>query len=640
MANGRDERRLTAILAADVVGYSRLIEADESGTRAALRALHSEITDPHIAEHAGRIVSTAGDSILAEFASVVDAVQCAAEIQRAVADRNEGVPEEKRIQFRIGVNVGDIIVEGDDIHGDGVNVAARLEGLADPGGIFISGGAFDQVQNKLELGYENLGEQKVKNIAKPIQVYRVLLAPEAAGTLITAKVPRQIPTRWVAAAAAVLAVVIGGGAIWNFAIRESLPSVEAASLERMAFPLPDRPSLAVLPFDNLTGDAAQDYFVDGFVDDLITDLSKISTIFVVSRSSTFTYKGTPVKIKQVAEELGVRYVLEGSIRRAGGIIRVNAQLIDAVSGNHVWAEKFDGEAADIFALQDEINDKIVAGLSVTVSAEQRKEAQRRETDSPEAWEAYRQGLKHIDRFTAVDNGLANAFFKKAVDLDPNYGPAIGLLAATYMEAAQRPDPDWWREVGAETQKEALAAFESLLARALEHPTNFAYRLDARWAARQGEHDRALTQAQRAVDLAPYHYGALLELAGALIWAGRPEEGLRRTDEAIRLSPKGFGTEWFRGLALFSLERYEEASAAFDALTPSGRAGPVTMLTATYAQLDMQEEMEAARDEWIEQTQKRFGGPPTISEALRFFPWAKPEDQDRFADALRKAGVPE
>ncbi|MCH8187664.1 MAG: hypothetical protein IIB66_02995 [Proteobacteria bacterium] len=408
----------------------------------------------------------------------------------------------------------------------------------------------------------------------------------------------------------------------------------------MAFPLPDRPSLAVLPFDNLTGDAAQDYFVDGFVDDLITDLSKISTIFVVSRSSTFTYKGTPVKIRQVAEELGVRYVLEGSIRRAGGIIRVNAQLIDALSGNHVWAEKFDGEAADIFALQDEINDKIVAGLSVTVSAEQRKEAQRRETDSPEAWEAYRQGLKHIDRFTAVDNGLANAFFKKALELDPNYAPAIGLLAATYMEAAQRPDPDWWREVGAETQKEALAAFEPLLARALEHPTNFAYRLDARWAARQGEHDRALTQAQRAVDLAPYHYGALLELAGALIWAGRPEEGLRRTDEAIRLSPKGFGTEWFRGLALFSLERYEEASAAFDALTPSGRAGPVTMLTATYAQLDMQEEMEAARDEWIEQTQKRFGGPPTISEALRFFPWAKPEDQDRFADALRKAGVPE
>ncbi len=349
MANERDERKLTAILAADVVGYSRLIEADESGTLAALRTLRGEVTDPHIAEHKGRIVSTAGDSILAEFASVVDAVQCAAEIQRGMAVRNEGVSADKRIQFRIGVNVGDIIVEGDDIHGDGVNVAARLEGLAEPGGIFISGGAFDQVENKLELGYENLGPRKVKNIAKPVRVYCVLLDPEAAGTLITAKLPRQTPTRWVVAAAAVLAIVIGGGAIWNFAIRETLPSVEAASLERMAFPLPERPSLAVLPFDNLSGDAEQDYFVDGFVDDLITDLSKISTIFVVSRNSTFTYKGTPVKIKQVAEELGVRYVLEGSIRRAEGTIRINAQLIDALSGNHVWAEKFDGDAADICA---------------------------------------------------------------------------------------------------------------------------------------------------------------------------------------------------------------------------------------------------------------------------------------------------
>ena len=506
MANERDERKLTAIFAADVVGYSRLIEADESGTLSALTAHRAEALDPKITELRGRIVSTAGDSVLAEFASVVDAVQCAAEIQRAMADRNEGVSDDKRIQFRIGVNLGDIIVVGDDIHGDGVNVAARLEGLADPGGIFISGGAFDQVQNKLELGYENLGEQKVKNIAKPIQVYRVLLAPEAAGTLITAKVPRQIPTRWVAAAAAVLAVVIGGGAIWNFAIRDVLPSIEAASLERMAFPLPDRPSLAVLPFDNLTGDAEQDYFVDGFVDDLITDLSKISTIFVVSRNSTFTYKGTPVKIKQVAEELGVRYVLEGSIRRADGTIRVNAQLIDALSGNHVWAERFDGDAADIFALQDEINDKIVAGLSVKVSAEQRNQAQRRETDSPEAWDAFRQAITHINRFTAHDNGLANAFLKKALALDPSYASANGLLAATYLEAAQRPDPEWWREVGAETREEVFAVFEPLLVKALETPTDIAYRLDARWATFQGQHERALTQAQRAVDLAPYQDG--------------------------------------------------------------------------------------------------------------------------------------
>ncbi|MCH8181777.1 MAG: guanylyl cyclase [Proteobacteria bacterium] len=641
MANERDERKLTAIFAADVVGYSRLIEADESGTLSALTAHRAEALDPKITELRGRIVSTAGDSVLAEFASVVDAVQCAAEIQRAMADRNEGVSADKRIEFRIGVNLGDIIVVGDDIHGDGVNVAARLEALADPGGIFISGAAFSQVENKLELGYEDLGERKVKNIAKPIQVYRVLLATEAAGTLITAKLPRQTPTRWVVAAAAVLIIVIGSGVIWNFAIRDVLPSVEAASLERMAFPLPDRPSLAVLPFDNLTGDADQDYFVDGFVDDLITDLSKISTIFVVSRSSSFTYKGKPVKIKQVAEELGVRYVLEGSIRRAGGTIRVNAQLIDALSGNHVWAEKFDGDAADIFALQDEINDKIVAGLSVTVSAEQRKEARRRETGNPEAWDAYRQGLKHIDRFTAVDNGLANAFFKKALELDPNYAPAIGLLAATYMEAGQRPDPDWWREVGAETPEEAFAAFEPLLAKALERPTDFAYRLDARWATFRGQHERALTQALRAVDLAPYHAGALIEVAMALIWAGRPEEGLRRANEARRLNPKGKGNEAVRGLALFSLERYEEAAAELKTARSLSPVGPaLVMLMATYAHLDRQEEMQALRDEFFELSEKRFGRLPTISGTLRFFPWAKPEDQDRFTGALRKAGVPE
>ncbi|MCH8111976.1 MAG: hypothetical protein IH905_08505 [Proteobacteria bacterium] len=441
-----------------------------------------------------------------------------------------------------------------------------------------------------------------------------------------------------AAAAAVLIIVIGGGSIWNFAIRESLPSVEAASLERMAFPLPDRPSLAVLPFDNLTGDAEQDYFVDGFVDDLITDLSKISTIFVVSRNSTFTYKGTPVKIKQVAEELGVRYVLEGSIRRAEGTIRVNAQLIDALSGNHVWAEKFDGDAADIFALQDEINDKIVAGLAASVSKEQRIEAQRRETDSPEAWEAYRQGLKHIDRFTAIDNGLANGFFKKALELDPNYASAIGLLAATYLEAAQRANPDWWREVGAETQKEAFAAFEPLLAKALETPTDFAYRLDARYAARQGQNERALTQAQRAVDLAPYNSGALVELAGVLIWAGRSEEGLRRFDEARRLNPKRIRI-WNRVLALFSLERYEEAAAVFEARTGlSSSLGGVVMLTAIYAQLDQQEEMQGVRKEWFDQVQKRFGVDPTIFGTVSFFPWAKPEDQERFSGALHKAGL--
>ena len=374
--------------------------------------------------------------------------------------------------------------------------------------------------------------------------------------------------------AAVAIAIIGTVAIGSF-----IPSAEAQQREKlglslpgapanvadMAFPLPDKPSLAVLPFDNLSGHAEQDYFVDGFVDDLITDLSKISTIFVVSRNSTFTYKGAPVKIRQVAEELGVRYVVEGSIRRAGGTIRVNAQLIDALSGNHVWADRFDGDAADIFALQDEINDKIVAALSKSVSYQLRQEAARRETESPEAWDAFRQGWTHEARYTAHDNGSANALFKKAVELDPNYSSAITLLAGTYMHAMRNFSADWRREIGVETHEEAIAEFKPLLAKALEHPTAFTYMLDSRWALFQGQPERALTQAQRAVDLAPYGVIALNDLAHALIFAGRPEDGLRRADEMRRLNPKGLGgPHRLRGLALFSLERYEEAAAAFEA----------------------------------------------------------------------------
>ncbi len=460
--------------------------------------------------------------------------------------------------------------------------------------------------------------------------------------------------RWRKGAAVAIAI-IGAVAIGSFILPQveaqqrdklglPLPGapVEPAEVENMAFPLPDKPSLAVLAFDNLIGDADQDYFVDGFVDDLITDLSKISTIFVVSRNSTFTYKGAPVKIRQVAEELGVRYVLEGSIRRAGGTIRVNAQLIDALSGNHVWAERFDGDAADIFALQDEINDKIVAALSENVSLQLRHEARRRETESPEAWDAFRQGWTHLERRTAHRNGLANALFKKAVELDPNYPSALALLAGTYMDAIRRFSADWRREIGVETHEEAIAEFKPLLAKALEHPTAFTYLIDAQWAEFQGQRERALTQAQRAVDLAPYSQGALHQLATALIYAGRPEEGLARADEMQRLDPKGGGGPRARGIALFNLERYEEAAAAFQAYRaarPNSFAA-MLLLTATYAQLDRQEEMQAVRDLWFARVQKRSGGLPKISRFHRAFPFSKPEDRERFESALRKAGLDE
>ena len=323
------ERRLAAILAADVVGYSRLMEADEEATARTLGA-YRKIVDGLVADHDGRVFGSAGDSVVAEFPSPVEAVRCAVDIQRELEARNADLPEDRRMRLRIGVNLGDVIVEGDNLLGDGVNIAARLETLADPGGICLSRSVFDQVKKQLDLGYEDLGEHEVKNIAEPVRVYRVLTDPAAAGKVIGATKPATPAWKRVALAAAVVVLVGVAGAVgWQ---RPWEPKVEPASVERMAFTLPDKPSIAVLPFTNMSGDPEQEYFADGMTDDLITDLSNISGLFVIARNSVFTYKGKPVKVRQVAEELGVRYVLEGSVRRAGDQVRVNAQLIDAVTG--------------------------------------------------------------------------------------------------------------------------------------------------------------------------------------------------------------------------------------------------------------------------------------------------------------------
>ena len=327
MATQEVKRKLTAILSADVKGYSRLMSEDEAGTIRRLNA-YKEMMANFIQQHHGRVVDAPGDNLLAEFGSVVDAVQCALKIQKELKTRNEELPENRRMEFRIGINLGDVIEEGDKIYGDGVNIAARLESLSEAGGICISGTAYDQVENKLSLGYEYLGEQPVKNIAKPVRVYRVLVEPKAVAQRIS----------------------------------------EVASKERMALPLPDKPSIAVLPFVNMSDDPKQEYFSDGMTDEIITALSKVPNLFVIARNSTFTYKGKAVKVKQVSEELGVRYVLEGSVRKAGHRIRINAQLIDALKGHHLWAERYDRELRDIFALQDEITMKIIIALQVELTA--------------------------------------------------------------------------------------------------------------------------------------------------------------------------------------------------------------------------------------------------------------------------------
>jgi len=402
------ERRLAAILAVDVVGYTRLMGEDEAGTLVALKTHRQELIEPKIAEHRGRLIKLMGDGALVEFSSVIDALACAAEIQNRMAERNRQEADGPRITFRIGINLGDVIVEGDDLYGDGVNVAARLEGLAEPGGICISAKVYDEVKNKLALGYEDLGEQELKNIAEPIRVY--LIVPERAAESSKAKAGEDLA-------------------------------------------LPEKPSIAVLPFDNMSGDPEQDFLADGITEDLITALSKIRWFFVIARNSTYTYKGKAVEVKQVARELGVRYVLEGSVRKAGNRVRVTAQLIDATSGRHVWAERYDRQIEDIFDLQDEMTLTIVGAVEPELSAAERDRVRAKPPENLDAWESYQRGLWHMWGYGRDGNLEAENLLKRATELDPGFAPAYAY--GCYVQYS-RVIMGWAKEA-----KEALAMAERL-----------------------------------------------------------------------------------------------------------------------------------------------------------------------------------
>ena len=381
------KRKLTAVLSADAVGYSRLMAEDEAATVKTI-ASYREIMTSLIKQHRGRVVDSPGDNVLAEFSSVVDAVQCAVAVQNEFETRNADLTENRRMEFRIGINLGDVIDEEDRIYGDGVNIAARLESLADPGGICVSKTAFDQIETKLPLGYEYLGEQSVKNIPKPVGAYRVLMKPDAVGKVIGEKRFLGRFSRKTAITAIIVLLVVAGGLIgWNIYLQQS-KKVEPASVDKMAFPLPDRPSIAVLPFDNLSGNPEDESIADGISDSIITALSKTPKMFVISRNSTFTYKGKPVKVRQVSEELGVRYVLEGSLQKSNDQLRINVQLIDAIAGNHLWAEKYDRNMQDIFALQDDITMKIITALQATVSGRASKYYRKRHQESGGVFEGF------------------------------------------------------------------------------------------------------------------------------------------------------------------------------------------------------------------------------------------------------------
>jgi adenylate cyclase len=490
LATERVVRRLAAILAADVAGYSRLMGADEEGTLARLKALRRELADPKIKEHRGRIVKTTGDGLLIEFASVVDAVRCAVEVQREMVERNTDEQPDRRIEFRMGINLGDIIKDGRDIYGDGVNVAARLEALAEPGGICVSRVVRDQVRDKLDFSFDDMGDQQVKNIARPIRVHRILLGETLGAS-------------------------------------RSAETATASS----PLPLPDKPSLAVLPFTNMSGDPEQEFVSDGIAEDVITALSHYPSLFVIARNSTFTYKGRAVDVKQVGRELGVRYVLEGSVRKAGNRIRVTAQLIEAGTGNHVWAERYDRDLADIFAVQDEITEALTTALTPAIADAELRLAMRKPPDSLDAWAAYQRGLWYLSKANPDDDTVAQNLFRQAIDLAPTFASGYSALALAQLQAAAV-----YQKLSLE---EAQISAESLARRAVSlDGADAEARSCLGWALQaRGELEGALVEMERALAMSPNLAVAHWQRGATLIFSGRPKEGLGALETCIRLDPR-------------------------------------------------------------------------------------------------------
>ncbi|MGD9233578.1 MAG: adenylate/guanylate cyclase domain-containing protein, partial [Desulfobacterales bacterium] len=425
------KRKLSAVFSADVKGYSRLMGEDELLTINTLKK-YRNIIATLVNTFGGRVVDSPGDNLLAEFPSVVDAVQCAAEIQKQLKLKNDELPENHRMEFRIGINSGDVIEDGDRIYGDGVNVTARIESLAYGGGICISGTVYDQIGKRLPFGYEYMGEQTVKNIEQPVRVYRVLMAPEAAGKVIGEKKAKPKRWIWIATVTAVLIVVAAVVLIWNLYLGPILTYQKGTSVKKTAISKSEKPSIAVLPFKNLSGNPEQEYFGDGITNDIITDLSKFSQLAVIASNTVFTYKGKSVNVKDVGRDLGVRYVLEGSVQKIGGKVRINAQLIDAATDQHLWAERYDRDLKDLFKLQNELVQTIVSKMAIRIDETERTRAMRKSTDNLQAYDYLLRGWEYFYQNTRGDNKKARLMFERAIEIDPRYASAYSALAWSHL----------------------------------------------------------------------------------------------------------------------------------------------------------------------------------------------------------------
>jgi TolB-like protein/class 3 adenylate cyclase len=586
LTGSRVERRLAAVLAADIASYSRLMGADEEGTLAQLKACRKTVVDPNIAEHRGRIVKTTGDGMLVEFASAVDAARCAVEVQRRMNEQNTNVPQDKRIEFRIGIHVGDIIIDENDIFGDGVNIAARLEGIAEPGGVCISDDAHRQIRGKIDVAYDDMGSQTLKNIIEPMRAWRLQIHHNS----MTAGIEPQQPLA-----------------------------------------LPEKPSIAVLPFQNMSSDPEQEYFADGMVEDIITALSRFKSLFVIARNSSFTYKGKAVDIKQVGRELGVRYVMEGSIRKAAGRVRITSQLIEASTGTHLWAEKIDGELRDVFDLQDQITAKVVSSVAPTIDRAEIERAKQRVTIKTDGYDTYLRGMEMIYRGQFLE---ARGQFKKATEQDPEYAAAYAMSAYTYSsELAVKgivPTP----EIRADALRDANTALSItsedpfVLARCA-HPMAYVCQ----------QFDRAASLADRAVALNPNLSVAWLSRGWISIMLGKAEVAIESFENLLRLSPLDpLRPRSLSGIAfgLFFLDRYGAGcrmAKEIMQLFPHHQSFGAYIVNCVGAG-DLGEAKRTA-SQFL-----KFDPSFRISRAADIFVIQTPELREKFHDALRVAGLPE
>ena len=583
------QRRLAAILAADVVGYSRLMEADEAGTMTTLKTLRRELIAPRMATYGGRVIKLMGDGMLAEFSSVVDALACAIDVQEAVARRNLGIPEDRRITFRVGLNLGDVIVEGDDLYGDGVNIAARLEQLAEPGGIAISSTVREHVAGKLDARFADAGEQRVKNIARPVHVFRWAPLPEAAAALAAVSAPTAVESR---------------------------------------------PSIAVLPFTNLSSDPEQAHLADGIAEDVITLLSRVRWLMVIARNSTFTYKGRAVDVQRVAEELGIRYVLEGSVRTAGRRIRVTAQLIDALSRAHLWAERYDRELEDIFALQDEITEAIVGALEPELGAAERERARRKPPTNLDAWSCYQRGLWHVYRFHREETVEALRLFNQAIALDPEFAPAYAGKSWCHWNQAMLDHSVWPMDDLEEARRSAMRSI------ALDERDAFGHWALGRTLFFSREHDAAIANFTAAIQCSPSFAPAHYMLGWVFAFVGRHEEALPCLDKAYWLSPHDpllFSFMCIRAYALMFLGRLDEALdwARASARHPSAHYQSRAHLVSI---LGHRNRVQEAKQVLAGILRDRSDYSCAVIE--RTWPIKHSRDLQFFLGGLRKAGLPE